>query len=191
MRFGGQGSRIWSALVRRGEHADAAASGAVPSGSHRPGRSFCRVSGGGADAVDSAGLAQLVEQLPCKHQVASSSLAAGTITWYRVVEGGLLIACIQAMFSPSQCCTISESTLRSRVSRIAYRVSRIAYRVPRAGTAPAVSADLRVTSSSITTASPATGRAVQADAPAIAHTARTGTARILSTRRFVRCQLLT
>ena len=47
----------------------------LPSG---PSLRYPRFDAFGAEAADVAGLAQLVEQLPCKHQVASSSLAAGT-----------------------------------------------------------------------------------------------------------------
>lgn len=40
---------------------------------------------------NNAGIAQLVEQLPCKHQVTSSSPVAGTkIMEVRAVEGGWL-----------------------------------------------------------------------------------------------------
>ena len=59
-----------------------AASGAASSRLHRlPGLRplpLVRCPGHGAGTVDAAGLAQLVEQLPCKHQVVSSSLTAGT-----------------------------------------------------------------------------------------------------------------
>ena len=64
----------------RGARRWRAGANAAPSGSIGPGARPPEGSGHRADTVEpAAGLAQLVEQLPCKHQVVSSSLTAGTI----------------------------------------------------------------------------------------------------------------
>ena len=70
-------ARIRSSPVLPGRHVDGAASRLAAPMPRRARCPFIEVPGHDAESI-AAGLAQLVEQLPCKHQVASSSLAAGT-----------------------------------------------------------------------------------------------------------------
>ena len=79
MRFDRQEARIRTDSARYGERSGRAAGVGSSPRRHPPRCSFFGAPWHDADNVDTAGLAQLVEQLPCKHQVVSSSLTAGTI----------------------------------------------------------------------------------------------------------------
>ena len=79
MRICRQGTRIRPAPARFGSRADGEAFRIASWACHRPGPPSPEHPGHDVETI-AAGLAQLVEQLPCKHQVASSSLAAGTST---------------------------------------------------------------------------------------------------------------
>ena len=75
VRFEPHGIRIPRVSTQRGRPVEAAASRGATFGSFGPRCPNRAVT----DAFHTAGLAQLVEQLPCKHQVVGSSPSAGTI----------------------------------------------------------------------------------------------------------------